>query len=65
MKLSKEQDMLIRFVPSPSPTQVDVVTKTLEEVVEKIRLKEVDIEKRKRAVDKVKKLAVDEGEYLV
>ena len=53
--------MLIRFVPSPSSAQVDVVQKTLEEVVEKVRLKDEDIEKRRAAVDRVERLAITKG----
>ena len=61
VKQTKEQDMLIRFVPSPSPSHVELVSETLENVVDGVRLKDAELERRRLAVEKLEKLVYDKG----
>ena len=61
VKLTKEQDFLIRYVPTPSAAHVEVLTKTLEDVVSKVRINEDEIQRRRTTVENLEKLVVDKG----
>ena len=48
-------------MPTPSAAHVEVLTKTLEDVVSKVCLKEDEIQRRRTAVENLEKLVVDKG----
>ena len=48
-------------MPTPSAAHVEVLTKTLEDVVSKVCLKEEEIQRRRTAVENLEKLVVNKG----